>query len=108
MRIAVDAMGGNYAPGRRVADARALAAVGDADRDFEIVLVGDESRPAALLSRDSRSDRLSVFLASEAIGIGESPFSALRRKGFLRSPWVSVCRSRVLPPYSFPRAIPAQ
>ena len=78
MRIAVDAMGGDHAPDRPVAGA--LAALGEAERDFEIVLVGDESRLAPLLPRDSRSGRLTVLHAPEVIGMEESPASALRRK----------------------------
>jgi len=77
MRIAVDAMGGDHAPDRPVAGV--LAALGEPAPDFEIVLVGDESRLNPLLSRHS-SDRLSVLHAPEAIGMDESPASALRRK----------------------------
>jgi glycerol-3-phosphate acyltransferase PlsX len=77
MRIAVDAMGGDHAPDRPVAGA--LAALGEPERDFEIVLVGDESRLTPLLSRRF-SERVSVLHAPEAIGMEESPASALRRK----------------------------
>ena len=78
MRIAVDAMGGDHAPDRPVAGA--LAALRQAARDFEIVLVGDESRLTPLLSRYTDSSGLTVLHAPEAIGMDESPASALRRK----------------------------
>ena len=78
MRIAVDAMGGDHAPERPVAGA--LAALGDRESDFEIVLVGDEARLSPLLPRDSRSRLLSVLHAPEAIGMEEPPAAALRRK----------------------------
>ena len=77
MRIAVDAMGGDHAPDRPVAGA--LAALRERARDFEIVLVGDESRLTPLLARRP-SERLSVLHAPESIGMEESPASALRRK----------------------------
>ena len=78
MRIAVDAMGGDHAPDRP--GAGALAALRQEGRDFEIALVGDESRLTPLLPRDSHSSRLSVLHAPEVIGMEESPASALRRK----------------------------
>lgn len=77
MRIAVDAMGGDHAPDRPVAGA--LAALGESARDFEIVLVGDEARLSSLLPQRP-FERLSVLHAPEAIGMEESPASALRRK----------------------------
>ncbi|HJR54653.1 MAG TPA: phosphate acyltransferase PlsX [Gemmatimonadota bacterium] len=78
MRIAVDAMGGDHAPHRPVAGA--LAALAEGGRDFEIVLVGDESQLAPLLPRESPFEYLSVLHAPEVIGMEESPAAALRRK----------------------------
>ena len=74
MRIAVDAMGGDHALDRPVAGA--LAALGEPVRDFEIVLIRDESRLAPLVTRRP-SDRLSVLQEPDAIGMDESPASAL-------------------------------
>jgi len=76
MRIAVDALRGDHAPDRPVAGA--LAAIRQAARDFQIVLLGDESRLTPLLSRDTDFSGLSVLHAPEAIGMDESPDSPPR------------------------------
>ena len=78
MRIAVDALRGDHAPDRPVAGA--LAAIRQAARDFQIVLLGDESRLTPLLSRDTDFSGLSVLRAPEAIGMDESPDSVPRLK----------------------------
>lgn len=77
MRIALDAMGGDHAPERPVAGA--LAALDGAERDLDVVLVGDRTRLAPLLPAAGRS-RLSVRHASQTIGMEEAPATALRRK----------------------------
>ena len=78
MRIAVDAMGGDYAPAQIV-----LGAV-EAVRKYkcDIVLVGDEARIKAELAKSGMSDNphLIVHHASEAIDMGEHPVEAIRHK----------------------------
>ena len=78
MRIAVDAMGGDYAPAQIV-----LGAV-EAVRKYkcDIVLVGDEARIKAELAKSGMSDNphLIVHHASEAIEMGEHPVEAIRHK----------------------------
>ena len=78
MRIAVDAMGGDYAPAQIV-----LGAV-EAVRKYkcDIVLVGDEARLKAELAKSGMSDNphLIVHHASEAIEMGEHPVEAIRHK----------------------------
>jgi glycerol-3-phosphate acyltransferase PlsX len=77
MNIAVDAMGGDRAPGVVVQGAV------DAAREMDIptILVGD----AEILDRELKkydASRLPIFIkhASEAVGMDESPSLALRRK----------------------------
>ena len=76
MRIALDAMGGDHAPGPIVAGAlQALAA----DPEVTVVLVGDQARLEPLLPSDGR-DRIELFHAADAIGMHDSPVDALRAR----------------------------
>jgi glycerol-3-phosphate acyltransferase PlsX len=72
-RIAVDAMGGDHAPGEIVAGA--LLAAGECDA--EILLVGDEPCVRSLLRGDG-ADRVRVIHAPEAVAMDLSPSTALR------------------------------
>jgi glycerol-3-phosphate acyltransferase PlsX len=76
MRIALDAMGGDHAPGPIVAGA--LQAVAS-DPEVTVVLVGDRARVEPLLPAESR-DRVEVFHAADTIGMSESPVEALKAK----------------------------
>src|SRR5579885_839411 len=78
MRIALDAMGGDFAPGPIVAGAVQAVA---ADPELHVTLVGDQAKVEPLLppSADGR-DRLSIFHCTQAIGMEESPVVALRKK----------------------------
>ena len=79
MRIALDAMGGDHAPGPIVTGA--IEAVRDR-ADLTVVLVGDQERVEAELGRahEVDRDRLPIFHASQVIGMEEKPVEALRRK----------------------------
>lgn len=77
MRIALDAMGGDYAPGPVVAGA--IQAV-MADPELTVVLVGDQARIEPLIPTDAPKDRLEIFHASQAVGMDESPVEGLRGK----------------------------
>lgn len=79
MRIAVDAMGGDFAPEATVDGAIQAARV--ARGKYEILLVGDEERIRKELSRFS-VDKLpiSIYHASQEIGMEESPTKALKQK----------------------------
>src|SRR4051812_40557409 len=79
MRIALDAMGGDFAPGPIVAGA--VEAVRD-QPELEVALVGDRPRVEAELARfaDAPSDRLTIVHASQTIGMEEKPVEALRKK----------------------------
>ncbi|MFZ5643360.1 MAG: phosphate acyltransferase PlsX [Bacillota bacterium] len=74
MRIAVDAMGGDYAPGAIVAGAL------EASRDgIEIVLVGDRDSIVREIG-DNQSSLVEVVHTTETISMGEHPANAVRRK----------------------------
>ncbi len=79
MRIALDAMGGDHAPGPIVEGA--VQAV-EALPDVTVVLVGDQDRIEAELARfpNAPRDRLPVVHASQVIGMEEKPVEALRKK----------------------------
>jgi phosphate acyltransferase len=78
MRIAIDAMGGDHAPGRVVDGALAAAR----HLGIGVDLVGRPDLIAAELSRHTDCATLDVRVieASDVIGIAESPALALRRK----------------------------
>lgn len=71
--IALDAMGGDRAPGETVAGAVAAASEG-----VEVLLVGDE--PIIKVELDSLSADLPVVHAPEAVDMGDDPARALREK----------------------------
>lgn len=78
MRVALDAMGGDLAPGPIVAGAVQAVA---ASPEVTVVLVGDQQRIDAELSRLGASrERLELVHASQIIEMGESPIEALRKK----------------------------
>ena len=79
MRIALDAMGGDHAPGPIVAGA--VDAVRDVP-DLSVVLVGDRAQIEAELGAagDAPRDRLPIVHASEVVGMHEKPVEALRKK----------------------------
>jgi glycerol-3-phosphate acyltransferase PlsX len=79
MRIALDAMGGDFAPGPIVAGA--VEAVRD-QPELEVALVGDRQRVEAELAKFAGApcDRLSIVHASQTIGMEEKPVEALRKK----------------------------
>ena len=78
VRIAVDAMSGDYAPEEEVGGAVLAAQKGD----VEIILVGSRDILEGELSKHSSSNNLSIRLvqATEVIKEAESPASAVRRK----------------------------
>jgi len=79
VRIAVDAMGGEGAPGVEVEGA--LAAVRESGGALEVVLVGDRKVvETELESRDTAGLPVSVVNAEEVIGMHEAPAAAIRKK----------------------------
>ena len=87
MRIALDAMGGDHAPGPIVTGA--IEAVHQ-DTDLTVVLVGDQARIETELAKahDAPRDRLPIVHASQVIGMEEKPVQALRSK---RDNSISTC-----------------
>jgi glycerol-3-phosphate acyltransferase PlsX len=78
MRIALDAMGGDNAPGPIVAGA--VQAV-TANSKLIVVLVGDQDQVEAELARlKANRDRLEISHAPQVVGMHESPVEALRTK----------------------------
>lgn len=78
MKIALDAMGGDYAPAVNIEGA--IETVNDFD-DIDIILVGDES----VLQRDLDSkkfppQRISIYHASQVVSMEESPAVSIRKK----------------------------
>ena len=79
MRIALDAMGGDHAPGPIVAGA--VQAVAE-DPDIRIVLVGDREQVEASVSKAGGQigDRLTLQHCTQQVTMDESPVEALRKK----------------------------
>ena len=78
MKIAVDAMGGDFAPEQVV-----FGAIRAAKKyDCEIVLVGDEQKIMRVLEKEQgwKDLKISVHPASEVIEMGEHPVTAVRKK----------------------------
>jgi glycerol-3-phosphate acyltransferase PlsX len=76
MRIALDAMGGDHAPGPIVAGAVQAVA---ADPDISVTLVGDQGQIESCLAGVNR-DRLDIYHCSQVITMEETPVLALRKK----------------------------
>jgi len=76
MRIALDAMGGDHAPGPIVAGAVQAVA---ANRDIHVTLVGDQAQVESHLAGVNR-ERLDLFHCSQVITMEETPVLALRKK----------------------------
>src|SRR5215831_5864832 len=76
MRIALDAMGGDHAPGPIVAGAVQAVA---ADPSIHVTLVGDQAQMETCLAGVNR-ERLDIFHCSQVITMEETPVLALRKK----------------------------
>ncbi|MCI1821162.1 MAG: phosphate acyltransferase PlsX [Megasphaera sp.] len=78
MKIAVDAMGGDYAPEEIV-----LGAI-DAVKTYkyDVVLVGNQDRIREVMAQygATENDRLTIVQASQVIEMGEHPAQAIRKK----------------------------
>ncbi|MCI0496443.1 phosphate acyltransferase PlsX [candidate division KSB1 bacterium] len=80
IKIAVDAMGGDYAPRQNVSGV--VSAARRIKGRFEIVLVGDKDKIQSQLSRHFRTQDLAITIehASEKVEMNESPAVALKQK----------------------------
>jgi glycerol-3-phosphate acyltransferase PlsX len=78
-RIALDAMGGDFAPAAPVGGA--IEALDELPSSCELLLVGrSDDIEAELESLGSRSERLHIIHAPETIEMGEKPLAAVRGK----------------------------
>lgn len=77
MKLAVDAMGGDNAPYEIIKGAQ-LASL--EIPGLEIVLVGDENKISPILKKLNCGPSIKIKQASQAIGMNESPVSAVREK----------------------------
>ena len=78
VRIAVDAMGGDNAPGEIV---RGAAMAVSESPDVKCILVGQQEKIHALLAPlDAPKDRIEIVDAREVIETGEAPVMAIRSK----------------------------
>ncbi len=77
MRIVIDAMGGDHAPGEIVAG----AVQASREHGVEVIFAGPEDRVRAELNRhDVKGLRLDILPAPETIGFDEPPVQAVRKK----------------------------
>lgn len=78
IKVAVDAMGGDYAPSQMVVGAIAAA---NLRKDIQVVLVGrKEDVEKELSGKDYPHDRIQIAHASEVIATEEPPVNAIRKK----------------------------
>jgi glycerol-3-phosphate acyltransferase PlsX len=77
MQIALDAMGGDHAPGPIVAGAVQAVA---ADPELRVTLVGNQTQVEPLLANVADRDRLELFHCTQVVGMEESAVVALRKK----------------------------
>lgn len=75
MRIAVDAMGGDYAPQAIVKGAFQIVSQ---DTNTEIILVGDKEKIQALLT--SPNEKITIYHASQVVNMEDSPTVSVRSK----------------------------
>ena len=79
VRVALDAMGGDFAPDREVESA--LLAVREFGDELDLVLVGDEAVLREKLSLSGKdAERLSIVHAGQIITMGDSPTASVRQK----------------------------
>lgn len=78
MRIAVDAMGGDYAPAEVIKGAIQVARNA---AEVQIILVGDEAAVQSVLdAQEDVPDTVTIRHASQSVAMGEHPVQATRRK----------------------------
>jgi glycerol-3-phosphate acyltransferase PlsX len=81
MQIALDAMGGDHAPGPIVAGAVQAVA---ANPELRVILVGDQAQVEPCLaqsatSQDSLRERIELFHCTQVVTMEETPVEALRK-----------------------------
>jgi glycerol-3-phosphate acyltransferase PlsX len=84
MRIALDAMGGDYAPAEVVKGAVAAAR----DENLTVILVGDQAKVGQELKKYPKKNNIETLHASEDIAMSEHPVEAVRVK---KDASINVC-----------------
>ncbi|MDR1113856.1 MAG: phosphate acyltransferase PlsX [Candidatus Margulisbacteria bacterium] len=84
MRIALDAMGGDYAPAEVVKGAVAAAK----DESLTVILVGDQAKVGLELKKYPKKNNIETVHASEDIAMSEHPVEAVRVK---KDASINVC-----------------
>lgn len=77
MRIAVDAMGGDYAPGEIIKGALRAAV---AYPDIKLILVGPQDKIMENIPENKLQPNMEIYQASEVIGMDEHPAAAIKKK----------------------------
>lgn len=77
MKIAVDAMGGDYAPGEIVKGALKAAEIYP---DIQIILVGQKDKILENIPGNALRPNMEIYEASEVIGMDEHPAAAIKKK----------------------------
>ena len=77
MKIALDAMGGDHAPGKIVKGALDACQLYE---DVKIVLLGKESAILEVLAEDYPQDRIEILNTDEIITMSDSPARAIKKK----------------------------
>ena len=83
MKIAVDVMGGDFAPQELVSGAKSYLQTGG---EAGLILVGDEKVINELWP--DKPEQVEIFHTDEVIGMGDHPLQALRKK---KNATVAVC-----------------
>src|SRR5919201_5766320 len=76
MKIAVDAMGGDFGPAPAVEGALQAAK----ELDLQVILVGDEVQLREQLAKFGEDPRVSIRHAAQVVEMHESPAQVARRK----------------------------
>ena len=80
-KIALDAMGGDFAPANEVQGALLASEILNQQHNIEIVFVGDEKKiNEALSKQDSSAMKYSVFHAEDVVGMRDDPTQIVKTK----------------------------
>lgn len=79
MRIAIDVMGGDFAPGATTQGA--IKACNELSSDVQLVLIGDKGRIESIIqSEDFDISRIEIIHCDEVIEMGDNPFKSFTQK----------------------------
>lgn len=78
VRVVLDAMGGDHAPGNEVQGA--ILALKDLGPNVELILVGREGDLALLISKHQGSASIRIVHAPDVVGMGDEPSSIIKTR----------------------------